>query len=74
MKNYPSHYLNSDMSPFDLIGKQMDFLYEQGRKIAIDYQDEEVELQVQREIEKDLFEPLTSEHIENCGGCAVCEL
>ena len=45
-------------SPMDIISKQMDFLYEQGKKIAkdaIDHQDEEVELQVQRELEKDMY-------------------
>ena len=78
MKEFKSHYLNSDMSPLDIMGKQMDFLYEEGRKLAtkkldINYEDLEADIQIQREIEKDLFEPLTSEHLENCAGCAACK-
>ena len=59
MKEFKSHYLSSDMTPFDIIGKQMDFLYEAGRRLAtksldIDYEDMETTIQVHKVIEKDI--------------------
>ena len=73
MKNFPSHYLNPDMTPFDIIGEQMDFLYEQGKKIAkdtIDYQDEENELQVQRSLEEDMEHDCHLSPEDGCKGCS----
>lgn len=73
-------YMNSDLTPIDMKDlekvnsfhkSQMDVI---SKSIGISYEEEVdkvIDVEVQQELEKDLFEP---NHSDECSGCARCEL